>query len=261
MTTPPLAAKRLLSQNSDLRRSGVWNWSIPAHTVRLETGSLFNCCPNAGVCARVCYAKFGTYRFSNVLARHTANLEYFLYWPVEWQAHMTEELQHKRFLPSGKPHDLPGDPADLWLSDWIHGGGRAVRIHDAGDFFNDHYFLAWCEIAQSLPHILFYAYTKEVSMVTRLNGIIPGNLRLLFSYGGLEDHLIDREQHRNADVFPNLEELLAAGYTDQGDSDLLAVCAPTNKIGIVANNLPVPNKRFAGATMSSLMAEKAQQKV
>ena len=53
-------------------------------------------------------------------------------------------------------------------------------------------------------------------------------------------------------MFPTLEALENAGYYDQSDNDLLAICAPTNKIGIVANNLPVANKRFAGRTMSEL---------
>jgi hypothetical protein len=83
---------------------------------------------------------------------------------------------------------------------------------------------------------------------------IPINMRIVFSYGGKQDHLIDREQHRHADVFPTVQALEEAGYWNQEENDLLAVVAPTNKIGIVANNLPVAIKRFDGRSMSMLRA-------
>jgi hypothetical protein len=246
MTIKP---ERLLTQNSELRRVGVWNWTLPAHTLKLSDGSWFNTCPNAGACGRVCYAKMGTYLFSNVRRRHLQNLEYVLHNPDWWQ-HMSIELEHKRFRATGKAHDLPHDESDEWLHRWVNNGGRAVRIHDAGDFFTEDYLCDWFDIAMAHPDILFYAYTKEVEMVKR--DFIPENFRIAFSYGGKQDHLIDRELDRHADVFPTKEALEAAGYFDQSDNDLLAVVAPTNKIGIVANNLPVANKRFAGRTMSEL---------
>jgi hypothetical protein len=152
---------------------------------------------------------------------------------------------------TGKPHDLPVDPDDTWLRQWVELGGKAVRIHDAGDFYSREYLDRWCSIARKVPHILFYAYTKEVAMVLEHDDI-PLNMRIVFSYGGKQDHLIDRDKHRHADVFPTLQALQDAGYFDQSDNDLLAVTAPTNKIGIVANNLPVAIKRFDGRTMSAL---------
>lgn len=244
--------ERLLTQNSELRKAGVWNWTLPAHVVTLTNGSRFNCCPNAGSCGRVCYAKFGTYNFSNVKRRHIANLEYVLEDPIGWKNQMLREVQHKRFQPSGKPHTFDHDPTDLLLSNWITHGGKAVRIHDGGDFFNDDYFLAWCEIARLTPWVLFYAYTKEVSLTMRLEPQTPPNVRLLYSYGGKEDHLIDPNSHRHADVFPTLDALTEAGYYDQSDNDLIAITAPTTRIGIVANNLPVAVRRFDGKAMSDL---------
>jgi len=248
MTTKP---ERLLTQNSELRRVGVWNWTLPAHTLKLTDGSWFNTCPNAGACGRVCYAKMGTYLFSNVRRRHLQNLEYVLH-NLDWWQHMSIELEHKRFRATGKAHDLPHDESDEWLHHWVNVGGRAVRIHDAGDFFDKTYLENWLTIAHEHRDILFYAYTKEVAMFQENMGWFPENFRIAFSYGGKQDHLIDRELDRHADVFPTKEALEAAGYFDQSDNDLLAVVAPTNKIGIVANNLPVANKRFAGRTMSEL---------
>jgi hypothetical protein len=249
MTTKP---DRLLTQNSELRKVGVWNWTLPAHTLKLTDGSWFNTCPNAGACGRVCYAKMGTYLFSNVRRRHLQNLEYVLEHSASWYFAMIEELENKRFRPTGKLHDLPHDETDKWLHNWVTNGGRAVRIHDAGDFFDIRYFEDWVRIAVHHKDILFYAYTKEVVMCQENRIFLPDNFRVVFSYGGKQDHMIDRERDRHADVFPTKEALEAAGYFDQSDNDLLAVVAPSNKIGIVANNLPVANKRFAGRTMSEL---------
>jgi hypothetical protein len=243
---------RLLTQNSELRKVGVYNFSLPAHIIKLSDGQRFNVCPNAGSCGRVCYAKFGTYNFPSVKAKHLANLEFVLNDPDAWQEQMINEVTHKRMNPTFQPHDLPYDTNDVWLNEWVNNGGKAVRIHDAGDFFDERYFQRWTYIAFRAPNVLFYAYTKEISMMLRYLHRLPNNFRIIFSYGGKQDHLIDRNLHRNADVFPTLEALQQAGYFDQSDNDLLAVVAPTNKIGIVANRLPVAVKRFAGRTMSEL---------
>lgn len=242
--------KRLLTQNSELRRVGVWNWTIPAHVVDLGDGTRFNCCPNALACGRVCYAKFGTYLFSNVRKRHLENLLMILDKPKEWQIDMAGELAHKRMRPTGIPLDIDHDPQDEWLHGWITNGGKAVRIHDAGDFFNADYLQLWIDLAEEYEDIMFYAYTKEVAMLKQ--AVLPTNFRVIFSYGGKQDDMIDRQTDRHADVFPTIEALLEAKYYDQSDNDLLAVCAPNNKIGIVANNLPVAIKRFDGRTMSEL---------
>lgn len=243
---------KLLTQNSELRKAGVHNWTLPAFVVRLPDGTLFNVCPNAGSCARVCYARFGTYRFSNVRKRHMENLMYVLEDPLGWETQMLREVWSRKFQPTKKRIDLPHDPKDIWLAWWLRSGGKAVRIHDAGDFFHKEYLDAWVRIAAKTRHVLFYAYTKEVSLI-KASGPYPDNLRFIFSFGGREDHLLDDRVDRCADVFPDLESMDAADYTDQSDNDLLAVTLPTTKIGIVANNIPTANKRFAGKTMRRLL--------
>ena len=77
-----------------------------------------------------------------------------------------------------------------------------VRIHVAGDFLNYTYFKAWCEVAQHYPDIIFYAYSKSLPfwIKGRDAGIIPDNLRLTASRGGLYDRLIDSEGLREARV-------------------------------------------------------------
>lgn len=103
--------KKLLSQNSELRPDGIFNWTLPAFAVKLTDGSNFNVCSNAGACAGVCYARNGTYNFSNVKGRHIQNLEYILEDPKGWFAQMTAEINVPKMV------------------------GKHIRIHDAGDFF------------------------------------------------------------------------------------------------------------------------------
>lgn len=76
-----------------------------------------------------------------------------------------------------------------------------VRIHMAGDFFNQNYFDMWLEIAKENPTINFWAYTKSLSYwVKRLNEI-PNNLVLTASYGGREDALIEQYSLKNVIVY------------------------------------------------------------
>jgi hypothetical protein len=208
-----------LGQNRELRGDGVWNWSLPAWAGRLPDGRTYNTCPSAGVCRLACYALNGTYRFPDVRARHLANLLYVLDDLAGWQWQMLEEVAHRR-----------------------HQGGW-VRIHDAGDFFSDPYTTAWLEIAEMRPHTRFYAYTKEVGRFKRLvEGQAPPNFLWVYSYGGREDHLIDPDRDRTADVFPDTESMWEQGYADNSASDLLAVTGPA-RVGIPANNIPHFRKR------------------
>ena len=250
------APETLLTQNSELRQVGVYNWTLPAHVVTRANGQRFNVCPNAGACGRVCYAKFGMYTFSNVRDRHLRNLEYVLTDGYRWEHQMLRETAHTRFHPTGRRHKLDHDPADTFLAKWIGAGGKAVRIHDAGDFYDAEYLARWVRIASRRPHVLFYAYTKEVAMLKAT--ALPTNFRVVYSLGGRQDHLVDKAYDRHADVFPTEQALRTAGYYNQEDNDLLAVTAPTARIGIVQNNLPVTIKRFDGRAMSELAPTRNQ---
>lgn len=220
--------KKLLTQNSELRPHGIWNWSLPAFGVTLTDGTTMNVCPNAGVCASVCYARNGTYLFPVVRARHIANLEYTLEEPQQWQDQMTAETARVRY----------------------------VRIHDSGDFYSRSYLDRWLAIAAANPATTFYAYTKEVAMLKDVADGVPDNFRYLFSMGGKQDALIDRDVDRHADVFPDDAAIADAGYASQDGSDLLAITLPTTRVGIPANNIRHFNKKLAGRTFSELQAER-----
>jgi len=249
---------KLLTQNSELRQIGVWNWSLPAHVVTLTDGSKFNVCPSAGACAEVCYAKNGTYLFPNVRAAHVRNLEWVLNDLEGWRDAMIAELKHKRYRGKGEPrYKLPDGVIDEWVMFWASQGGTAVRIHDAGDFFDDTYLLAWLDIARATPDVLFYAYTKEVSRFKRLvEPSPPVNFRWLYSMGGREDHLVDMFTDRHADVFTDDVAIADAGYTSQEESDLYAITLPTTRVGIPANNIPHFKKRQAGRTFGQMQQDR-----
>lgn len=240
----------LSSGNSELRADGIYTWSIPALAVKLSNGKNFLTCPNAGSCASLCYARNGTFLFRNVKAKHVSNLERVLDNPDQWMNEMIEELNKPKYRPTGKPRAINIDPVDEDLRAWIKVGGKAVRIHDSGDFFNEDYYRRWQFIAKCHPDVMFYAYTKEIEMVKAGDKI--KNLRIIFSMGGKQDNLIDKENDRHAEVFPNMEALNDAGYVDQEDSDLLAFLLPTTKIGIVANNIPHFKKKQGLNTFGQL---------
>ncbi|MFE3166727.1 hypothetical protein [Streptomyces sp. NPDC059224] len=227
--TARTAAKRLLTQNSDLRRIGVFNWTLPAFVIEMPDGSHFNVCPQAGACAQLCYARVGTYRFKNVRAAHIRNLLLCRDNPEEFERQMTEELTHKRYV------------------------GKWIRVHDSGEFFSDEYLLTWLCIMRSSPGVRFYCYTKEISRFKRLvANDPPENFLWCYSLGGKEDHLIDLSTERHADVFPDVEALIAADYTDQTESDLLAVLSESPLVGIPANRIPHLLKRQGQETFGSL---------
>lgn len=224
----------LTNGNAELAKSGIFTWSLPALSARVGENVVMTC-PNAGICANLCYARVGTYRFSNVKAAHTAKLEMLLDDLEGWKQRITTELQAKRYR-----------------------GGKSVRIHDSGDFFSKDYFQAWVDIALATPDVFFYAYTKEVAMVKSF-GTLPTNFVIIFSMGGKQDDLVNKEVDRHADVFPTLESLIEAGYTDQEENDLLAATMPSNKVGIVVNNIPHLKKKQGVATFASLQQERNER--
>ncbi|WUU97429.1 hypothetical protein OG417_44710 [Actinoallomurus sp. NBC_01490] len=231
--TPPLIArpKRLLTQNSELKRLGIWNWSIPALAARLPNGRTIRTCPSAGVCAQVCYARAGRYNIPTVRARHLANLRYVLEDPTGWEHAMLAELATARF-------------DDRW-----------VRIHDAGDFFSPAYLAAWLRIITARPHVNFYAYTKEIALFRRLvEPDAPGNFRWVYSYGGTQDPNLDPDTDRVADVFPTEEAIEDAGWHSQTASDLLAVTGPA-PVGIPANNIARFRHRQGNRTFGQWQAQ------
>lgn len=147
---------------------------------------------------------------------------------------MTEELSHKRYA------------------------GKWIRLHDSGEFFSDEYLLTWTRIMRNSPGVRFYCYTKEISRFRRLVvDDAPENFLWCWSLGGKEDHLIDLKTERHADVFPTVEALIAADYTDQTESDLLSVLSESPLVGIPANRIPHLLSRSKGRRHSAAFSGRA----
>jgi len=81
-----------------------------------------------------------------------------------------------------------------------------VRIHEAGDFFNQDYFDAWLNAAERYPNKLFYAYTKALPFWVKRLDKIPRNFRLIASLGGKHDELIDEYGLRYAEIVNDKNE-------------------------------------------------------
>lgn len=94
-----------------------------------------------------------------------------------------------------------------------------IRIHDSGDFFSAEYLENWLEIVREFPTVRFYAYTKMVSMISAIE--LPDNMRVVFSYGGKEDRLLDTLDVPKAIVI-KADGTVPNGYVDGSHDDRYA---------------------------------------
>jgi len=204
-----------LSQNAKMKRSSVqydlYNWGIPAFLSKdgLKT------CPNAKHCVSGCYAKSGTYLFSNVAAKYEQRLALAL---------------SSEFVDT-----LSLDLAKACKTASKRGKTPLIRIHDSGDFFSLDYTLSWFRLMKDFSHVNFYAYTKQVEFFKdlSLNYNVPKNFTLIYSFGGKQDGLIDPTKDRHSKVFETLDQALAAGYADASHDDTVAALGQNHRIGLV----------------------------
>jgi len=188
----------LSNNNSKLKRDHIYTWGIPAY--RSATG--FVTCPFAGTCAIGCYAKQGTYTWSNVATAYETHLRL---------------ARSKEFIPT----------VDAEIK---RRKVKVLRIHDSGDFFSPAYRDAWLEIIRRNPLTQFYAYTKAHPLF--INVSLPCNFILIKSLGGKRDDMIDKKKDRHSAVFNSLKELKRAGYADVTQRDIRAL-GNNPKIGLV----------------------------
>ena len=93
------------------------------------------------------------------------------------------------------------------------------RIHVAGDFYNEEYFLGWLQVAAMNPSRLFYAYTKSLSYWVNNKYSIPANFILTASYGGKWDKMIHEHGLRSSTVVFSVEQAEQLGLEiDHDDS-------------------------------------------
>lgn len=206
--------KTLFSQNAKMKKSSgqgvhLYNWGIPAFLS--ASGKMT--CPNATKCVVGCYAKSGAYLWSNVAKAYENRLA------------LTENVSDfiNVIVPS----------IDKLLKK--HKDGTVlIRIHDSGDFYSQEYYEAWKTIARQFKNdnrVIFYSYTKMISMVKSDNALLD-NFKIIYSFGGSEDYLIDVDKDRHSMVFENERELDAMGYINASENDLLAIDV-NPKVGLV----------------------------
>lgn len=180
----------LLSQNSKLKKDEIFNFTLPAY--KSSTGMIT--CPSAKDCIVNCYARQGCYTFSNVRAKHEANLA----------------------------ASLRDDFSETMIAEIIERKCSIVRPMDSGDYYSREYWNKWRKIAESLPHVKFYSYTKQIAMFKEEErlGNIPSNFTIIYSYGGVDDAMIDETNDRHAKCFIGD---MPKGYVNASDSDLNAI--------------------------------------
>lgn len=195
---------KLITQNSKLLKTSrvtgfsVFNYGITAGPEN---------CPFAGECAKWCYAKKGTYGWSNVKQAFDRRSE--LVRTDQFVPAVLNELDKKRKI------------------DYL-------RVHDSGDYFDLPYIMKWFEIMRQRPDIQFYSYTKAVKLMKRLKklGRLPNNFTVIYSFGGKFDHLIDTSKDRHALVFETDSAIDKAGYANASDNDLIALNDQNFRIGL-----------------------------
>jgi hypothetical protein len=220
----------LLKQNSKMVKSGkndkvVFNFGIPAF-ISKQTG--IKTCPNAGACAAGCYARSGTYNFSNVANAYENKLK----------ATLSDDF-------------VDVINAEIKLIQVKNKGKKVyIRIHDSGDFYSLEYWSKWQSIIEKNSAVEFYAYTKQVEMFKSqaIEHKSLNNFTLIFSMGGLQDHLIDRNTDRHSMVFETLEKLETEGYNNSSDDDLQAIEPNKTKVGLYYHG----NKSFKNTLWSKV---------
>ena len=199
--------------NNKLAKLHIVSFNLPAY----KSANGTTVCHNAGLCARLCYARQGYYVLPSAQAPREHNLQFLL-------SHSTQDF-------------VATAVADILL---LPKAKRHVRIHDSGDFMSEAYFLAWCDIARRSPHMYFYTYTKMISMVNSLRNNMPDNMHVIQSAGGKEDALIDK-RFPHAIIFPSHAAITRAGYYDGTKTEEYALDG-TVKIGLAYHGSPVHAK-------------------
>lgn len=146
----PYGCGMLLKRGNLKLPTSVGIWNLPAVTT---------CLGATPACKQFCYALKAERQYPHTTACRRRHLEYSR---APWfVAAMIHEIRHRR-------RHL-----------------ETVRIHESGDFYSSAYFDKWLQIAEALPAVTFFAYTRTLATLNRPR---PTNLIL---YHSLEAHAPD----------------------------------------------------------------------
>lgn len=186
--------EKILKQNKKIGKSGgqdyvFYNIGLPALKGLVVDEStnkfkIIDTCPGAGACRVYCYAKRGGYvQFKRASMSQTQLLNFLV---NDWQGFKDKlinelKVEYKKY--SKKNAKI------------------IVRWHDSGDFFSPDYLRIAYDIAEALPDITFYAYTKMASAAV---GNKPKNFVMNFSQGALpeQEKQVDTKQTKHSVVVP-----------------------------------------------------------
>ena len=195
-----MSNKSILQRNSKMTKTMKLHAGYRIFNVSMPAGIT---CPMAGACAKVCYAKYGRQAMPRQMAGYRENLT--MYEQGVFFDQLEAELTRQERLAAKMGQTV------------------LIRIHDTGDFFSREYLEDWLTFMRAHPGVWFYAYTKSVSFVkdAAISGLVPENFTYVFSYGGKQDLLIDREHDRWAEIVPEDAEI-PAGCFDGSHDDIYA---------------------------------------
>lgn len=195
-----MSNKSILQRNTKMTATMKAHPGIRLFNVSMPAGIT---CPMAGACAKVCYAKYGRQAMPRQMAGYMEN--YDMYNAGTFFTQLEAELTDQERLAAKRGQSL------------------LIRIHDTGDFFSREYLDDWLTFMRAHPDVWFYAYTKSVSFVkdAAISELIPENFTYVFSYGGKQDLLIDRDHDRWSMIVPEDAEI-PAGCFDGSHDDLYA---------------------------------------
>jgi len=116
--------------------------------------------------------------------------------------------------------DLIERSIDFFVSS--NGEYEKLRIHESGDFYNNEYFEAWMMVAQRMPEMSFYAYTKSVPYVKYAEEKLKNipNFAITLSKGGRADDQLENIDIKQSEVFQRPEDAYEAGLVVDLDDTL-----------------------------------------
>lgn len=186
--------ENLLQKNEKIKHSSgnsiqFFNIGLPAlkglaFNERTKEFVVVDTCPGAGICKTYCYAKKGGY--------------------IQWKVSSLAQTRVLNYLlndPEGFKNQLIGEIYSHYKSLKKRKTDLAIRWHDAGDFFSPDYWNIAKTVAETLPDVTFYAYTKlaNISLSEK-----PSNFIINFSSGAKFDQekQIDLQKIKHSLVVP-----------------------------------------------------------
>lgn len=134
------------------------------------------------------------------------------------------------------------------LQDHLPKNAGVVRIHVAGDFFNQAYFDAWFTLASVRSDVLFYAYTKSLPFWIARKEKLPPNFILTASRGGRKDDLIEKHNLRSVQVvFSEVEASNLGLEIDHTDEHAANPATANNDFALLIHGVQPKGSKAADA--------------